>query len=51
MSDFFAEQFLDELVLTLAPKEAGRDEDLARPGLVAGSVALRMTQSGERAPA
>ena len=36
MSDFFAERLLDELFLTLAPQVAGRDEVLARPGLVAG---------------
>jgi riboflavin biosynthesis pyrimidine reductase len=36
MGDFFAEQRLDELFLTLAPQVAGRDESLDRPGLVAG---------------
>ncbi len=36
MGDFFAERLLDELFLTLAPQVAGRDEVLARPGLVAG---------------
>jgi riboflavin biosynthesis pyrimidine reductase len=36
MGDFFAEQRLDELFLTLAPQIAGRDESLERPGLVAG---------------
>ena len=36
MGDFFAERFLDELFLTLAPQIAGRDENTQRPGLVAG---------------
>ena len=36
MGDFFAEQCLDELFLTLAPHVAGRDEARERPGLVAG---------------
>ena len=36
MGLFFAERLLDELFLTLAPQVAGRDEVLARPGLVAG---------------
>ncbi len=36
MGDFFAEQRLDELFLTLAPQVAGRDESADRPGLVAG---------------
>jgi riboflavin biosynthesis pyrimidine reductase len=36
MGDFFAEQSLDELFLTLAPQVAGRDESIERPGLVAG---------------
>jgi riboflavin biosynthesis pyrimidine reductase len=38
MSDFFAEQLLDELFLTLAPQVAGRDSGLARPGLVNGKL-------------
>jgi riboflavin biosynthesis pyrimidine reductase len=40
MADFFAEQQLDELFLTLAPQIAGRaDDGLAeRPGLVAGRL-------------
>lgn len=40
MGDFFAEQLLDELFLTLAPQVAGRaDDDLAeRLGLVAGRL-------------
>ena len=36
MGDFFAEQCLDELFLTLAPQVAGRDDALERPGLVTG---------------
>jgi riboflavin biosynthesis pyrimidine reductase len=36
MGDFFAERVLDELFLTLAPQVAGRDEQVARPGLVMG---------------
>jgi riboflavin biosynthesis pyrimidine reductase len=36
MGDFFAEQQLDELFLTLAPQVAGRDGSFERPGLVAG---------------
>ena len=36
MGDFFAEQCLDELFLTLAPQVAGRDDARERPGLVAG---------------
>lgn len=36
IGDFFAEQALDELFLTLAPQIAGRDETGERPGLVAG---------------
>lgn len=36
MGDFFAEQSLDELFLTLAPQIAGRDGTVARPGLVMG---------------
>lgn len=38
LSDFFAERCLDELFLTLAPQIAGRDETIARPGLVAGKL-------------
>ena len=36
MGDFFAEQCLDELFLTLAPQIAGRDEAVKRHGLVMG---------------
>jgi riboflavin biosynthesis pyrimidine reductase len=36
LGDFLAEQFLDELFLTLAPQIAGRDASTERPGLVAG---------------
>jgi riboflavin biosynthesis pyrimidine reductase len=36
MGDFFAEQALDELFLTLAPQIAGRDREFDRPGLVVG---------------
>jgi riboflavin biosynthesis pyrimidine reductase len=36
MGDFFAEQCLDELFLTLAPQIAGRDGHIERPGLVMG---------------
>jgi riboflavin biosynthesis pyrimidine reductase len=36
MGDFFAEQALDELFLTLAPQIAGRDREVERPGLVMG---------------
>ena len=36
MGDFFAEQCLDELFLTLAPQIAGRDVHSERPGLVMG---------------
>ncbi len=36
MGDFFAEQALDELFLTLAPQIAGRDTEVERPGLVMG---------------
>jgi riboflavin biosynthesis pyrimidine reductase len=36
MGDFFADQQLDELFLTLAPQVAGRDDVLVRPGFVAG---------------
>ena len=38
MSDFFAEQRLDDLFLTLAPQVAGRDASVERPGLVAGTL-------------
>jgi len=36
MGDFFAEQCLDELFLTLAPQVAGRTSLIERPGLVTG---------------
>jgi len=36
MGDFFAEQALDELFLTLAPQIAGRNGQIERPGLVMG---------------
>jgi riboflavin biosynthesis pyrimidine reductase len=36
MGDFFAEQCLDEMFLTLAPQVAGREDARERPGLVAG---------------
>lgn len=36
MGDFFAQQCLDELFLTLAPQVAGRDSSSERPGFVAG---------------
>ena len=36
MGNFFAEQALDELFLTLAPQIAGRDGQVERPGLVMG---------------
>lgn len=36
LGNFFAGQRLNELFMTLAPQIAGRDETLARPGLVAG---------------
>ena len=36
MGDFFAEELLDELFLTLAPQIAGRDGKVERPGLVMG---------------
>ncbi len=36
IGDFFAEQCLDELFLTLAPHVAGRDGVMERPGLVVG---------------
>ncbi len=38
MGDFFAEQRLDDLFLTLAPQVAGRDASVERPGLVAGHL-------------
>jgi len=38
MGDFFAEQCLDELFLTLAPQIAGRNGSIERPGLVAGKI-------------
>ncbi len=38
IGDFFAEDLLDELFLTLAPQVAGRDKTLDRPGLVAGRL-------------
>ena len=38
MGDFFAEQCLDELFLTLAPQIAGRDVHSERPGLVMGRL-------------
>ncbi len=38
MGDFFAEQRLDELFLTLAPQVAGRDASAERPGLVEGRI-------------
>ena len=38
IGNFFAEQRLDELFLTLAPQIAGRDDAVERPGLVAGKV-------------
>ncbi len=36
LGDFFAESFVDEQFLTLAPQVAGRDSSVDRPGLVAG---------------
>ena len=36
IGDFFAEQRLDELFLTLSPQIAGRDGSIERPGLVEG---------------
>jgi riboflavin biosynthesis pyrimidine reductase len=36
MGDFFAERYLDELFLTLAPQIAGRDDSSERPGLITG---------------
>ena len=38
MGDFFAEHYLDELFLTLAPQIAGRDSSSERPGLVTGKL-------------
>ncbi len=38
IGDFFAEQRLNELFLTLAPQIAGRDSSVERPGLVAGKT-------------
>ena len=38
IGDFFAEQLLDELFFTLAPKIAGRDSSVNRPGLVSGKT-------------
>jgi riboflavin biosynthesis pyrimidine reductase len=38
LGDFFAEQLLDELFLTLAPQIAGRDASTERPGLVDGRL-------------
>jgi len=38
LGDFFAEQVLDELFLTLAPQLAGRDASTERPGLVEGHL-------------
>lgn len=38
IGDFFAEQSLNELFLTLAPQLAGQDDSTNRPGLVAGKV-------------
>ncbi len=38
LGDFFAEQVLDELFLTLAPQIAGRDASTDRPGLVEGHL-------------
>jgi riboflavin biosynthesis pyrimidine reductase len=38
MSNFLAEQLLDELFLTLAPQVAGRDSKIERPGLVSGKL-------------
>ena len=38
MGDFFAEQLLDELFLTLAPQVAGRNNASERPGLVSGKL-------------
>ena len=38
IGDFFADQCLDELFLTLAPQIAGRDDSVERPGFVAGKI-------------
>ena len=38
IGDFFGDQRLDELFLTLAPQIAGRDDSVERPGLVAGKI-------------
>ena len=38
MANFFAEKYLDELFLTLAPQIAGRDRSVARPGIVEGKM-------------
>lgn len=38
MGDFFIEDRLDELFLTLAPQVAGRDASAGRPGLVEGRI-------------
>lgn len=38
LGDFFAEQCLDELFLTVAPQIAGRDATVERPGLVMGKL-------------
>ena len=38
MGDFFAEGYLDELFLTIAPQVAGRDGGPERPGLVSGKI-------------
>ncbi len=38
MGEFFAEQALDELFLTLAPQIAGRAGEVERPGLVMGKL-------------
>ncbi len=37
MGDSFAEHCLDELFLILAPQMAGCDDQIERPGLVAGT--------------
>lgn len=38
LGTFLAERCLDELFLTLAPQVAGRDDTIARPGLVSGKL-------------
>jgi len=38
IGDFFAENLLDELFLTLSPQVAGRERGTYRPGLVEGKV-------------